>query len=84
MFVVQCPQEKGGEDMPSNEREQRTLQEDRLFDLLEAHAAEGHERKKILERQIARAESGMTVEEIAHVKERVARVARAVREAGEE
>ena len=57
-----------------NERELKTAQENNLFDLLALKYTPADERDKVLDNQIARAESGMTVEEIAHVKERVERV----------
>jgi len=57
----------------ATERELRTIQEDRLFDLLMLMSANDAKRFELLKNQIARAESGMTVEEIAHVKERVTR-----------
>ena len=58
----------------ATERELKTIQENRLFDLLEAYQADDADVKIILEKQIARAQSGMTQEEIAMVKERVASI----------
>jgi len=46
---------------------------ERLFDLLLLERAEESKRKDILQNQILRAESGMTAEEVAHVRERVAK-----------
>lgn len=64
----------------ANERELKTAQEERYFDLLKAHAAadaeNAKETLKILAEQIARAESGMTADEIDAVKERFKRLHR--------
>jgi len=58
------------------ERRLKTFQQNWLYDLLVLLNASEEKRTELLENQIARAESGMTVEEIAHVKERVARVSK--------
>jgi len=56
----------------ATERELKAIQEARLFDMLEAFLVDTEEeRLAILERQIERAKSGMTVEEVAAVRERV-------------
>ena len=61
----------------ATERELKTMQENRLFDLLIVYHANEKERMALLEMQIAREQSGMTKEEIASVKERVASVQKA-------
>lgn len=58
----------------ATERELKTIQEERLYDILKAISAKTHEeRLVILEDQFERAQSGMTKEEISFVKERVER-----------
>ena len=56
----------------ASERELKTLQENALFDLLYLNDASESERVRTLKKLIARAQSGMTAEEISNVKERVA------------
>ena len=51
----------------ANERELKTAQADRLYDLLEVFKTPETERDAVLKRQITRAKGGMTVEEIGHV-----------------
>jgi len=56
----------------SRERELKTAQEDRLFDILMLQAADEEDRKRQLKVMEEKAKSGMTKEEIAEVRERVA------------
>jgi len=58
--------------MPT-EREMKTIQQDKLYDLMMLAKAEASKRNEMLKNQIIRAENGMTEDEIAHVRERVAR-----------
>ena len=53
------------------DREMKTVQADKLFDLHLLKKAPNERREELLETQILRAESGMTAEEISHVMERV-------------
>ena len=62
---------KGGVAV-STERELKTAQEDRLFDILMLKAADEKERQRLLNVMEEKAKSGMTKEEIAEVRERVA------------
>ncbi|MCL2169803.1 MAG: hypothetical protein FWB74_07255 [Defluviitaleaceae bacterium] len=56
----------------ATDREIKLLQHDRLFDLMEVSVAKSEEdMRKILKRQVARAEAAMTKEEIAVVKEKI-------------
>jgi len=55
----------------ATERETKEKQHERLFDLLELKTAKtSAQRDEILDRQIAKAESVMTQEEIAFVREK--------------
>jgi len=57
----------------ATERELKTLQEATLYDILRLiEAGSEEERSAMLNSMYARAQSGMTIEEIAAVKERVA------------
>ena len=53
------------------EREIRTAQEDRLFDILLLKGTKPNERDRLIDLMEAKAKSGMTKEEIAEVRERV-------------
>ena len=55
----------------SAERELKTIQEDRLFDILMIKSAGENEREDLLAMIEEKAKSGMTKEEIAEVRERV-------------
>ena len=57
----------------ATERELKTAQEDRLFDLLLLEQATEAERKALLRVMCEKAQSGMTKEEIAGVRERVSK-----------
>ena len=56
----------------SKERELKTAQEARLFDILMLKAADGKERSRLLKMMEEKPKPGMTKEEIAEVRERVA------------
>jgi len=56
----------------ASERELKTNQEDRLFDILLLKAADEKEKLSLLNMMEEKAKSGMTKEEIAEVRERVA------------
>ena len=58
----------------ATERELKTIQEDRLFDILLLKAANDEEKQNLLDMMEERAKSGMTKEEIADVRERVSKV----------
>ena len=57
----------------STERELKTIQEEKLFDLIKLKQSDEKEREALLTLLIERAQSGMTAEEIDTVRERVAR-----------
>jgi len=59
-----------------NERELRTAQEKLLYDLLMLKFASPEAREEMLDSYIARAESGMTVDELALVLQRAERVSK--------
>ena len=59
--------------MPT-ERELKTTQEDRLFDILMLMGAGEQEKAELLDMMAARAKSGMSKEEIAEVQARVSEV----------
>ena len=57
------------------ERELKTTQEDRLFDILLLKAVDEKEKIRLLNMMEEKAKSGMTKEEIAEVRERVSKIA---------
>ena len=55
----------------ATERELKTNQEDKLFDILLLKASSDEEKRRLLDMMEEKAKSGMTKEEIAEVRERV-------------